>query len=460
MKTAGGEHAQEWARQVFGRADLGDARLTRRLVTTGADLLAGGGVSLSRACGGKTARAEGAYRMARNSKVKAESIGEAGFMATLEGAKDVEVVLAVEDSTTLSYGHDVEGLGDLGGQAESVREGIWVHSVLAVNGSTGAVVGLLEQMFWTRDEQKRGQRHQRKKRVYADKESFKWQRASNRARARFGAGFMQRVISVCDREADIYPYLADKLAHGERFVVRAERNRRTTADKLLDAVMARAPMVGLMEVGIAQRGGRPSRTACLAVRSTEVTLLRPATASADTPDSITVNAVLAKERKKGGLRWLVLTTEPISTPAKAMQVLKWYARRWRIEEFHKAWKSGAGVERLHMQTRENLERMAVILAFVGVRFMQLRDTLDEAPDAPCDTVLGHEEWRILWVLDQQTPPPKKCPTVTWAYSALARQGGFLDTKGTGIASWQTIWTGWAKVEATGHFMASAHLIKM
>ncbi len=37
---------------------------------------------------------------------------------------------------------------------------------------------------------------------------------------------MSNVIAVCDREADIYAYLQDKLAHNERFVVRSKHPRK------------------------------------------------------------------------------------------------------------------------------------------------------------------------------------------------------------------------------------------
>ena len=36
----------------------------------------------------------------------------------------------------------------------------------------------------------------------------------------------KRVITVCDREADIWHYLHYKVSHGQRFVVRAAQNRR------------------------------------------------------------------------------------------------------------------------------------------------------------------------------------------------------------------------------------------
>ena len=43
-----------------------------------------------------------------------------------------------------------------------------------------------------------------------------------------------------------------------------------------------------------------------------------------------------------------------------------------IKEYHKAWKSGGTcVESLRMQTRDNLERMVVIKAFIVVRVLGL-----------------------------------------------------------------------------------------
>lgn len=47
---------------------------------------------------------------------------------------------------------------------------------------------------------------------------------------------MPKVISVCDREADIKEYMKDKIHHGERFVVRARHNRKldNSESKLFD----------------------------------------------------------------------------------------------------------------------------------------------------------------------------------------------------------------------------------
>ncbi|GKX51800.1 hypothetical protein SOASR029_21090 [Budvicia aquatica] len=63
-----------------------------------------------------------------------------------------------------------------------------------------------------------------KKRPYKEKESYKWQKASEQMASRLG-DTQSRVISVCDREADIWQYLDYKVRQGERFVIRAAHDR-------------------------------------------------------------------------------------------------------------------------------------------------------------------------------------------------------------------------------------------
>ena len=64
---------------------------------------------------------------------------------------------------------------------------------------------------------------------------------------------------------------------------------------------------------------------------------------------LTVNAILAEEvdapPNVEALRWVLLTTEPVASAQEARQGVRYYELRWRIEDYHKAWKSGVGVER-------------------------------------------------------------------------------------------------------------------
>ena len=145
----------------------------------------------------------------------------------------------------------------------------------------------------------------------------------------------------------------------------------------------------------------------------------------------------------------------MDTLVQAQRVLSYYARRWRVEDFHTAWKSGAGVEARRRPSAANLERMAVVLAFIAVRLLQLRDWLDHGADdgrsitaaaaSSCAGVLDELAWQVWWVT-QHRRPPATAPTLRWAYTNLAKLGGWMDTKRTGRAGWAALWSGWFRLQ--------------
>lgn len=444
-----------WAQGLFGGCELGDKRRTRRLVKMAGAMAARTGRSVLRACAGDDAASEGAYRLIRNDAVSPEAIAEGGFQATARLAHECATLLAVEDSTSLSYRHSVaEELGPTNSRRDAKAGGMMVHSVLLLDAHSERTLGLIEQQRWCRDATTHGKKAKRKQRAYADKESMKWERASGHVAQRLGKETMARVISVCDREADIYEYLLFKCA--QRFVVRAAWNRRVHGEQArLFEQVASAPVVGEYELNITQRGGaagRKARRTRLEVRCAAVVVRAPKRDESMAP--VTVNALYAREIGTPGggaqpIEWMLLTSEALDTLAQAQQVLRYYALRWRIEEFHKAWKSGAGVEQQRMQSADNLERMAVMLAFVAVRLLQLRETLledEERSKQPCTQVLSDAEWKVLWLTRSRRRPPKQPPSLKWAYEAIAKLGGWIDTKRTGRASWNTVWDGWFRLQ--------------
>lgn len=135
-----------WAQQTFGSCELGDTRRTDRLVTIGIQMAQQMGESLAKSCEGNEAALLGGYRFMRNDHIKSEAISEGGFKAT---AKQVEegdgVLLALEDTTTVSYKHAVAStLGITSSQKEAKRRGFLVHSVLLVAADSEKTLGLIE----------------------------------------------------------------------------------------------------------------------------------------------------------------------------------------------------------------------------------------------------------------------------------------------------------------------------
>jgi len=461
-------NTQTWAEEVFQNCDLGDSRRTQRLIKVAENLANQTGESLSTSCGGDTAALEGAYRFIRNDNILADSIALGGYHYTAEKAAAANTILALEDTTTLSFKHEVSSqLGDLGGAKKSVSRGFYVHSVLLVDAEREHTIGLIDQRRWMRDYKDRGITEQRRKRQYTSKESYKWEEASRRINSRFGE-LQPRMISVADREADIFNYLHYKVNNNQRFIVRAAYNRRLVEEhqSLFDAIEA-SPVLGNYKVDIVQKSGRTARTANLELRSCSVNIKLPL--HPDTKLSpIRINVVIAEEIEapagSEALKWIIFTSELVSTFEEARLVTHYYEMRWRIEEFHKAWKTGAGVERQRMQFADNLERMAIILAFHAVRLLQLKEGFevesregtghshkDKKQNTACTTLLSAEQWKILWFSIQpkngkKKRLPKKPPSIGWAYQAIAKLGGWNDSKRTGRASWITVWKGWFRLQ--------------
>jgi hypothetical protein len=301
---------EKWAKEHFQHAKLGDKRRTERLVDITAQMTKNSGKSLAFSCNGEGALLEGSYRFIRNDNVSANAIREAGFKHTATQVQDIKEILALEDTTSLSYKHKVAPeLGKLGKVSDKSR-GWWVHSTLLLDSQTTRTLGLIHQDWWRRPDNINDA---------DEKESGKWPDSSHFCRERLG-DLMPRVISVCDREADILSYLVDKQSHNERFVVRAKHLRRLegTPLNLLEHLQAQ-PALGCYSLDIPQKGlrkpsghkvNRPARQSQLDIKSATVTLTNKKAGGS-------LNIVLAQEinanKDEAPICWLLITTEPVET---------------------------------------------------------------------------------------------------------------------------------------------------
>jgi hypothetical protein len=439
-----------WAEDIFGGCDLGDVRRVDRLIDYAARQASDPAGSTSRACKGDPAAHQGAYKLLRNENVRPEDIEDGAFDAVAEHAAEYETVLAIQDSTGASFKHPIANTLASG---EGNPTGCVVHSTLLVNAEDAAVIGVVDQERWIREAKQADEKPS--KRSYREKESFKWEAAQERVRHRIAD--MSRVISVCDREADIFDYLKYMKDKKLRFVQRAssDRSLETTSGRLWETV-ENSPELGQRLVVIQQRGGqlggkgqqarwpRRGREASATIRSAAVVLKPPRDRRGEEP--IKVNAVLVREENppagESALEWMLLTTEPASTFAEATRVVEHYEKRWLIEEFHKAWKSGCRMEHRPLQSPGTLERMMVITTPIAVRLLQLRSTAESCDEANSEVALEADEWQCLWSTTQHKAPPKKAPSARWAFETIARLGGWQDTKRTGRVGWPTLWRGW------------------
>jgi hypothetical protein len=134
-------------------------------------------------------------------------------------------------------------------------------------------------------------------------------------------------------------------------VVRAAHNRTLDSDsERLWSKLEGQPISFDMEIQLPQTSKRSARSARLAVRFCPVNLRTPY--RFDNRDSLLVYAVYAKEvdcpEGETPVEWMLLTTEVIADIQMASTILRWYSYRWRVEEYHKIFKSGCQVERYRL----------------------------------------------------------------------------------------------------------------
>lgn len=437
---------QQWAEQQFGKSNLGDPRRTARLVKLASSIAKEPGKSLVNIAQ-SPADMEGAYRFIRNEHVDANAIAESGFQVTAEQAYSHSLLLALEDTTTLIYKHPSirHKLGHVGKGKK--QRGMLAHSVLLFSPQDNQVVGLIEQSRWSRDISTIGKREQHAEIPYEEKEGYKWESAS-RAMAQRLQTKMSDVISVCDREADIYEYLQYKLTEQQRFVVRSMQSRHIEEGKdKLYSFASELESAGTKHIEIAQKGGRKARTVRLDITFASVSLKVPYNKKGH---SLPVYYVGCAERgnPEGGLNWHLLTSEPVTNKEEALAIISYYEHRWLVEEYHKVWKSdGTDIESLRLQNQENMERLVTIHGFIATRILQLKFARNQPNNPSCEQVLSGKAWKLLWLKRVKTTLPDTAPNMKWAYEELARLGGWKDTKRTGHASVKVLMQGWLKLQA-------------
>lgn len=354
---------------------------------------------------------EGAYHFIRSPHVSAEAIANARFAVTAAHARDHSLLLAQEDTTALTFNH-ASVKDQLGHTNQGSSRALLAHSVLLFAPHERKGVGLAAQQIWTRDVSKRGQRAQYATRPYQEKESYKWEQTANTLATRLGST-LANVISVCDRETDIYEYLHYKQKHTQRFVVRSMQSRCINEhDNKLYDYARQCQSAGSRVVKIPQRGGRKAREAVLDIKFARVTLKSPANKRREPDIPLYYVGCIEQSDAADRLEWHLLTSEAVTCAGQTSEIIDYYERRWLIEDYHKVWKSaGTRVEALRMQSRENLTRMSVILAFIAVRLLQLRFIKEDpaAQGESCKGVLGTKSWQLLWLKMEKRALPNEAP---------------------------------------------------
>ncbi|MBF8257018.1 MAG: hypothetical protein HW375_1925 [Anaerolineales bacterium] len=416
LGPAEGLEAHHWAEQEFGTAPLGDRRLSRRLVQSAGAQAAQPGRAFSGVAKGDWPAVKGYYRLIDHSDASAVTLANIlrpHREQTVRRMQGQRRVLCVHDGSDLDYTGlaACAGLGVIGtNQTGAQSRGLHLHSTLALT-TEGLPLGVLRAECTAPTPKPDGDDRPTSAIPIEEKETFCWIQAHRDCVAVAAAMPQTRLLSVMDREADFFE-LFDEQRRTPRvdLLVRAKHDRTLDGEpRKLFAAVRQAPVAARVQVPVPRQSARPkrakqqarpkraARTATLAVRAQAVQLRPPPYHRDKAPIALWVIHAVEEHPPPGTERveWFLLTTLPLAAPEDAIQCLRWYCLRWRIEDWHRVLKSGCRVEALAHETAERLRRAIAINAVIAWRIMLMTLLGRETPELPAEVLFSDLELHVL-----------------------------------------------------------------
>jgi hypothetical protein len=430
-QTPRADNPVDWVEEEFGTVGFYDPRLKRRLFNMVRDFYGQPRAPIPQACGSHSA-AKAAYRFFDNERVTMDTMLRAHKESTVERIQAHQIVLAVQDTTSLNYtAHQAtEGAGPINTTQDGLV-GFLLHDTMAFT-TEGTPLGLIDVQCWARDPQEKGKRDRRRELPIEQKESIKWLKSYRATDEVQKLCPKTMLVSVGDRESDMYELFLEAAQNpcGPEILVRCERSRnRKTGEDFLWDVMAERPIAGHQVVRIPARKGQSAREAHLEVRLACLTLKPP---KGKQYPPVTVWMVYARENAGASpLEWMLLTTVATRSLDEGCERLNWYAKRWGIEVYHRTLKSGCKIEDRRLGTAESLEACLAVDMVVAWRIHHLTKLGRKVPNSPCTLFFEEAEWKALHIFVTKTPVlPDREPTLRDAIRMTASLEAFSDVRAT------------------------------
>jgi hypothetical protein len=403
-------------------------------------------------CSENRADAKGIYRMLGNVALEQEEILRAHREATIKRMVESEkTILAIQDTTSLNYNTQtkMKGIGYICDKALGVN----IHSCIAVT-VDGLTLGVLSQSSYNREQPCDNSRtHDSKKtRALEEKESFRWIQTLGASTADVPEGV--HVVTVCDREGDMYELFDEAVRENQSFLIRIVQNRKTVENtKILDEIRKK-PCAGRIKTQIPRdsRKGLKEREAVLQIRHCSFEIQRPLILNKikHLQAAHEMHVVYVQEEQQGQsiepIEWYLMTNEPVENAEAAYEKAVWYMHRWKIERFHYVLKSGCAIEKLQERSMEKTTALVLMYSIIATLILNITYIARIHPQLPCTVCFAEDEWKLLYCTANKTrAPPEQPYTISEAVMYLSWLGGPKRAPSDSPPGLKTIWIGLDKL---------------
>ena len=93
--------------------------------------------------------------------------------------------------------------------------------------------------------------------------------------------------------------------------------------------------------------------------------------------------------------WKLITNLPVESHEEAVEKLSWYAKRWKIEVFHKILKSGCKAEESKLRTTERMVNQVALFCIIGWRVFWMTMVGRESERMPATCAFTRIEIQLL-----------------------------------------------------------------
>jgi len=464
--------AYSFGQEHFGACGFGDLRLTKRAIKTADLFLKHPGGTLPEKLNGE-AELDGFYNFANNRKVNHANTMRGHCLRTAQQVQQCQgTVLMIHDTSEVDFS-GLESVADLGPIGNGSCRGFLCHNSLAYDFESREVLGLVAQSLQCRRRVPKGETA-RQKQEHPQRESRLWTRNAQAVRealrqaaaqalatvaqAMQTVGQALRVVHVSDRGSDLFELLDWYARGGDLYVIRAKTNRKIVVPTAVGGRKAKLmswawklPTLGHRMVSVPGCGEEPARKALVGVAAGPVQIQAPVGKRGEHGDGpLSAWVVHVREQKPprgvAAVEWFLITNVPTATWAQANERVEWYCCRWVIEEFHKAMKTGCGVELPQFTTKKALEVTVGMLSVVATQLLRLRDLCRQegAEQRPATGVVdvAYVEALSLWRCKRR----RGDLSVREFLYALAKLGGHLNRRHDGPPGWLVLWRGWTKLQ--------------
>lgn len=340
------------------------------------------------------------YRFMDNEKVSiADLIGKV-VSPTVAACADRDILI-ISDSTEISMDScedHITDWADLGVLSDNKTPGFHIHASIALDAASGHGLGLSDLVLWNRVPSSASKQEKAallRKRSLEEKEIYKWHLGIEKSLE--VACQAREKTFIFDQGAN-FSYLWHEVEEWDaHFLIRGSRDWKTAQNgiRLFEHIESFA-LAGKYELELRELNRhnysknkaqkRKARTAEIAVRFGPVRL-KPSTRvrprKTKELDLFFVDAKESKESLPAGeqaVHWTLLTTHQIASYEDACKMIRWYEKRWMIEQLFRIIKrKGFDIESTELTQTQAIFKQSILTLEAGFRVLQLLLAREQDP---------------------------------------------------------------------------------